>query len=63
MTQQFQRIVITTGDDSDFSILLNTVRCIDELTINPASQRRFGQTRADIGSDIHDTNGLIELTF
>ena len=56
MANHVQAICILVGDDRQLDILLDFETGIDQLAVNPASQRRLAKPGANRGRDFGNSN-------
>ena len=61
VTDHFQAILITGGNDCQISIIFNGIRGIHQLTIDLTGQGNFCQASANISSNIKNGNGISKL--
>jgi hypothetical protein len=62
MTQDFQTFFILSGKKPQIRILFDHEGSIDDVSINPARQRGFCETRPNISGDLMDAYRLSVLT-
>ena len=57
VTDDLETFLVLRRDDLDFRVCIDRIRRIDELAVDLAGHRCFGQPRPDIGSDLSDGGG------
>ena len=63
MTNNFQAFRVPSGNYTQLRITLDQVARVTQHTVNLAGQRCLGQTRADIGSNVHHRDRLVESSL
>ena len=63
MPDDLQAFFVTIGDDAQGRVVLDLVRGVHERAVHFAGQGRLGQARADIGRNVHDADGMVELSL
>ena len=60
MTQHLDAVGVTVGDDRKLGIMVDHIRCIDQLAVHAAGQCRLRQAGPDGSRDISDAYRRVE---